>query len=145
MFKFGLEPVLNHRKTVEDNLQRELSVFKTLLKLEKKKLLSFKRAKMKSWGELQQKQMEGISVSEILLYVGFIERISKNLEKQEETVLEVETKFVQKREDVISAMKDRKTLEKLKEKSLMAYKQKLIKNEQSFLDEVAINRVAGGI
>ncbi|MBW1702549.1 MAG: flagellar export protein FliJ [Deltaproteobacteria bacterium] len=139
MYKFNLEPVLNQRKFVEENLQKELAVLKKLLAGEKKMLATFKSEENEVLGELQQRKEESITISDILLYVSFIEQLSRDIEKQEERVLDAEKRFDQKREDVIEAMKKRKILEKLKEKRLKLYQQKVIKNERDFLNEVGIN------
>ena len=140
MYKFSLEPVLNQRKLIEENLQKELAVFKKSLAEEKRKLRTYKRTKDKFLRKLQQKREESITISEMLLYVRFIERLSRDLEKQREKVLEVEKELDQKREALIEAMKNRKTLEKLKEKEWKTFRQQLTKKELDFLDEAAINR-----
>jgi flagellar FliJ protein len=140
MYKFTLEPVLNHRKIIEEELQKELADLKRRLVDEKRKLETYERAKSRSLAELQQKQEEGITAPEILLYESFIERLSRDLDKQKERVLGAEQKVDQKLEDLVAATKRRKTLDKLKEKGLEKYRRELLKNEQDFLNEVAVNR-----
>ena len=139
MYKFTLQPLLNHRKFIEETLQKELSLFKILLADEKKKLKDYEKARNRFLVELRQKQRESITVSENLLYFNFLVRLASDLDNQRDIVLDVEKKFDQKRDDLIEAMKNRKMLEKLKEKHLKAYNHKLMKNEQDFLNEVAIN------
>jgi flagellar FliJ protein len=124
---------------MEETLQKDLAVFKKLLAGERKRLWDFKKSRNKLLGELHEKQKKHITISEIILYLSFIEQLSKNLEKQEERVLDAEKKVDTKREDLIEAMKKRKTVEKLKEKGLKAYRQDLLKKEMNFLNEVAIN------
>ena len=138
MYKFTLQPLLNHRQSIEETLQKELSAFKRLLADEKKKLTDYERARNRFLVELQQKQRESITVSENLLYFNFLVRLDSDLDGQRDIVLDVERKFDRKRDDLIKAMKDRKTLDKLKEKRLKAYNYKLMKNEQDFLNEAAI-------
>lgn len=139
MYKFTIQPLLNHRKFIEEILQKELSLFKRLLADEKKKLKDYEKARNRFLVELRQKQRESITVSENHLYFNFLVRLASDLDKQRDIVLEVEKKFDQKRDDLIEAMKNRKMLEKLKEKHLKAYNHKLMKNEQDFLNETAIN------
>jgi flagellar export protein FliJ len=55
-------------------------------------------------------------------------------------VKESEKKYAQKRDDLIEAVKKRKTIENLKEKGLATYSRKLLKLDQDFLDEVSICR-----
>ena len=87
--------------------------------------------------QLQEKQTDGHLVSEIKLFVDFLDQLSKEMEAQRENVLEAERNFSLKRRDLIAAMKERKTLDRLKEKGLQAYEQEQFKKERSFMDEVA--------
>ena len=81
----------------------------------------------------------------MFLYLPFIEQLSKDIEKQKKNILELENDVEQKRQDLVGATKKKKTLEKLKDKGLKTYKQEMTKNEQEFLNEVAVNRFSGRI
>ena len=139
MYEFTLQSLLNHRKFIEETLQKELSLFKRSLIDEKKKLKDYEKARNNLLVKLQQKQRESITVSENLLYFNFLVRMASDIDKQRDRVRDVEKKFDQKRDDLIAAMKERKTLEKLKEKQLNAYNHKLMKIEQDFMNEAGIN------
>ena len=82
MYKFNLESLLHHRKYTEEICQKELAESKRLLSDEKKKLKDYKKEKQKCWTQLQQKQKEGNPASEILVYIHYIERLSKDLAGQ---------------------------------------------------------------
>jgi flagellar FliJ protein len=87
--------------------------------------------------QLQEKQTDGRPVSEIKLFVDFVEQLAKEMEVQRQNVLHAERDLNLKRQDLIAAMKKRKTLDRLKEKSLQAYEHEQLKKERSFMDEVA--------
>jgi flagellar FliJ protein len=87
--------------------------------------------------QLQEKQTDGRPASEIKLFVDFVEQLSKEMETQRQNVLQAERDFNLKRQDLIAAMKKRKTLDRLKEKGLQAYEQEQFKKERSLMDEVA--------
>jgi flagellar FliJ protein len=140
MYKFPLEPVLRHRSFIEENLQKELAMLKNMLSIEKKKLGSYRKARYEFLSELQKKEKEGITISEIVLYFSFIERLSNDIVKQRDRIFEAEKKVDQKRSELIDAMKNRKILEKLKEKKGEAYRQEVMKKEMRFLNEVAVDR-----
>jgi len=140
MYKFPLQPVLNHRKIVEEDLQKELAVLRKVVADEKQRLKTFKKTKNNLIGEMKQKQREGITISEMLMYLHFLDCLSRDLEKQKEVVLEVERKYEDKRQGLIEAMKNRKILGRLKEKQEKEYKHELIRNEQNFFNELSTNR-----
>jgi flagellar FliJ protein len=137
MYRFKLEPLLNHRRYQEEILQKELAGLKVRLAAEKDKLWLLRQKKRKYVQQLQEKQTDGRAVSEIKLFVDFVGRLSKDIEAQKQNVLKAERDFNRKRQDVIAAMKERKTLDRLKEKGLQAYEQEQFKKERNFMDEVA--------
>lgn len=139
MYNFTLQSLLNHRKFIEETLQKELALFKRSLIDEKKKLKDYEKVRNSLLVKLQQKQRESITVSENLLYLDFLVRMGSDLDKQRDRVLDIEKKIDRKRADLIEAMKAKKTLEKLKEKQLNEYNHKLMKNEQDFMNEAGIN------
>jgi len=137
MYRFNLEALLNHRRYQEEILQKELAGLKVRLAAEKDKLWVLRQKKRKYVQQLQEKQTDGRPASEIKLFVDFVDQLSKEMETQKNNVLEAERKFNLKRQDLIAAMKKRKTLDRLKEKGLQAYEQKQLKKERGFMDEVA--------
>ena len=139
-YRFNLEPVLNHRRLIEETLQKDLAILRISLSDENEKLLTYEESRVKLLEELQQIQKEGTTTSDILLYLPFIEQVSKDIERQKKRVLELEKQVEQNLKDLLEATKNKKALQKLKEKAFKTYNQKLIKNEQDFLNEVAVSQ-----
>ncbi|CAB1083527.1 hypothetical protein D1AOALGA4SA_11089 [Olavius algarvensis Delta 1 endosymbiont] len=142
MHRFKLEPLLRHRRHQEEICQKELAESERLLADEKSKLRRQKREKRINVQNLQVNQKEKIDVSVLILSMNYIEQLSKKIEEQKRCVREAGKKLNQKRNELIIIMKKRKTLEKLKEKSRLAYQQKTMQNERKFMDEVASTRQA---
>jgi flagellar FliJ protein len=140
MYRFRLEPVRTHRKYVEEGLQKRLGDCERLLTDERRKLFAFEQAIDRIAEELDKKQSRGISVSESLLYQRFFNRLVKDIDKQKKKVQAVEAEFVRKREDLLHAVKKRKTLDKLREKELSVYNDAVRKSELEFINEMAIGR-----
>jgi flagellar FliJ protein len=140
MYRFNLEPLLNHRRYQEEILQRELAGLKKSLAAEKDKLRVLKKKMLECLQNLQQKQKKGTCASEIKLFFDFTEHIFKQIQTQHRKVVEAEKRIYLKREELIAVMKKRKVLAKLKERGWQAYQQKLLKKERDFMDEVASRR-----
>ena len=138
MYKYTLEPVLNHRKIMEENLQKELGACKNMLAEEKRRLGRFVKSRHTLLRELKQKQEQGITGSEVILYLSFIEELTKDMEQQREKVAEIGNRVDRKREELVEVMKKRKTLERLKEKAWHAYQKEILKSEQDMMNELAI-------
>jgi len=139
MYKFRLEPVLRHRKLIEEDLQKEFGALTRQLFDERERLSNLEQVKNRFSGELQQKQVKSINVSDILLYTDFIQQVSKEIERQSKKILEAEKNVEQKREELVGAMKNRKTIDRLREKGLKAHLQRLSKKEQALSNEAGIN------
>jgi flagellar FliJ protein len=140
MYKFSLKTVLNHRRFIEEKLQKELGQLKEILFKERKILSDVRRTREQLSKELQDKQRQIITISETLLHVRFIEQLLRREDQQEEKILIAEKEVEQKREDLIEAMKNRKALEKLKEKGLQTYKHNRMRKEREFMNEMAAVR-----
>jgi flagellar FliJ protein len=137
MYQFNLEPLLNHRRYLEEVLQKELADLKIRLDAEKDKLWALRQKKRKTVLQLQERQTDGRAASEIKLYIDFVEHLSKEVEAKRQKVQEAERLFSLKRQDLVAAMKKRKILDRLKEKGLQAYEQEQLKKERNLMDEVA--------
>lgn len=120
--------------------QKELAKLQQKLATEQEKLHIEKRVKRLNLLELREKQRNSSTVSEIRLSLNYLAQLSKNIEIQTLRVQKVEKTVIQKRNELISIMKKRKTLEKLKDKEWQGYRQKLAKNERTLMDEVAAAR-----
>ena len=144
-YRFNLESVLNHRRLVEESLQKDLGILKISLIDENERLITYEDSRVKLLEELQQIQKKGTTTSDVLLYLPFIEQVSKDIDRQKERVLKLEKQVEQNRKDLLEATKKKKALQKLKEKAFKAYNQKLIKNEQDFLNEVSVSQFNRGI
>ncbi len=140
MYRFSLEPVLRHRKIIEEELQKEMAVLKRRLISEQAALLDLEKTKSRCLRELQEKQVRGIRAPEISLYSDFIGRVTIQMESQQKKVLGLENTVHKKREKLVKAMKDRKMVDQLKKNRLMVFEKNERRKEQKWIDEVAVMR-----
>jgi flagellar protein FliJ len=138
MYHFSLEPVLRHRKLIEEELQKEMAAKKRLLISEKEKLLGLENNKSGCLRELQEKQAKGIRALDISLYSDFIGQVTIQIEEQKKRVLSVEKNLSKKRKKLVKAMKERKTVDQLKKNRLKIYERNERRKEQKWIDEIAL-------
>ena len=137
MYRFKLEALLNHRRHQEEECQKELARTQRILVDEQGKLNRLKKEKRANVQKLQIKQKESIAVNDIILRLNYIQQLSKDIAIQSKYVQEAVNEVNQKRDALISIMKKRKTLEKLKDKKWQAYQKKLFQDELKLMDEFA--------
>ena len=140
MYQFKLQALLNHRRHQEEVCQIELAEAQRGLTDAQEKLRRLKKAKRENIQKLQTRQKEHHNVSDILIFINYIEQLSRDIEAQMQQVRKASKNVTQKRDNLIAIMKKRKTLEKLKEKERLDYQQKGMQAERKFNDEVASTR-----
>ena len=140
MFKFNLQPVLNHRQFIEDSLQKEYAHLKSRLAKQHDRLVRLEHKQQHLTEELHHKQHQGTTSSALLLYVDFLDQLHVDIKQLAEKITGLENQTALKRAELLAAMKNRKALEKLKEKKVSEHMAILAKAEQAFLDEIGINR-----
>ena len=142
MYHFKLEALLTHRRHQEEAAQKELAVVRRKLSGEREKLDRKKRLKQEILDDLQAKKNESATVSDMLLYMNYIQQLSKDIEDQALCVNEALKLVNQRRHELISIMQKHETLKTLKTKGHQAYQQKLRQNERKIMDELASIRHA---
>lgn len=140
MYRFSLESVLNHRRHTEDLLQKAFVHKKRELHRAEEELKALEKIKEENLSTLKQKQAAGAGISTILIYDSYIKQMSIRLKEQRHTIAELKNQLTEKRMALVEAMKQRKTLERLKEKERLVYKKALEKKDQIFLGDIAVNR-----
>ncbi len=140
MYRFKLQTLLNHRRHQEEVCQIELAEAQRGLTDAQEKLRRLKKAKRENIQKLQARQKEHHNISNILIFINYIEQLSRDIAAQIQQVRKASKNVKQKRDNLIAIMKKRRTLEKLKEKERLDYQQKGMQAERKFNDEVASTR-----
>ena len=94
----------------------------------------------KAQERLARKLSRCTTAADLITYQSYLHRLADDLEKQKKLVAAAQQKVDKKQAMLIDALKARKILDKLKEKQSLAYDQRLTRNEQIFMNEVAGSR-----
>ena len=137
MYKFRLDPLLNHRRYQEEVLQKELADKKKRLQAEQYTFRDLNNKKRQYLQQFETMQKQGRPASELKLYVDFIDHLKVELEAQMKRVKRAQAQCDSMRHALMVAMKKRKALEKLKKKGRKAFEQNQLKKERALLDDVA--------
>lgn len=113
---------------------------KRAVNIEKRKLESITKEKINCQQKLHQKQDDAKKINEIILCFNYLDKLSKDIDKQKRCLKEIEKEYEIKRSELIEAMKKRKTLDRLKEKEMKAFNYSEMKVEQDMMNEVAANQ-----
>ena len=140
MYRFNLQVLLDYRKRIEEGFQIELSLIQRELENARQALLSSQQEKTHYEEELAERESREVNLHESILYRDYLRGIRKKIEEQRGRVATIKIKFDKKQEELLAATKNRKVLEKVKEKHAKEFIQELEKKERAFVDEVGIRR-----
>jgi len=139
-FSFGFEALLNWKRNLEELSQIRLAKKMKQLKLQEEEIQRVKDQRFSKGRELIEKLTQEMKTSEYQVYKQYEEDSYNELLRKEEekrqTVREVEAE----QKELIALMKERKMLEKLKEKQFKKFKHQIEKLEQKTSDERVIVR-----
>ncbi len=140
IFNFSLESVLGYRKSVEDDVKRDLSALGKILTDTEEILVSLQDEYGRSVKGLELMQKGSVSPKELEMYLNFQKNLKEKIKSQEEQLKKVKIDWESKRDELVDASKEKKVLEVLKEKKAEEYRYDFAKNDQKEMDEVASNR-----
>ena len=136
---FRFETILRLNKKKEDLLQKGMGQINVHYQRQKDQQQFMQDATAVSKDELNQKKRSGVSLETMILYDNFSRGTRAHIEKQSEIISEINTKLEAKREEVVEAMRKRRTMEILKERDMLKERKVRERKETAILDEVASN------
>ncbi len=141
-FKYNLETVLKVRGIKEKKEQEKFAEKKRLYQTEKEKEESLRDNKRREEDDIRTVFKKGpvSDFEKVLRRHAHIGILKKDIETQVEKVIEASRVLEDQREKLVTAVKDKKIIEKDKEKTLEKHKKLMQDLELQFLDEIATQR-----
>jgi len=137
MFKFRLQKALEHRVEEEDRLKKEFLLKKNRLDSEKEILLQKEKLIEETIHKFNSIRMGNLNPMSLRNYETYLKKIKEEKVEQEKNVEQWRKITEEAKDCFVEARKERKILEKLKEKKHEIYKQEELKKEQKFIDELS--------
>ena len=135
-FKFRLQKVADTKARQEK--QKSVELARLFLELENQKQelrnLNFELENVQQ--EVFGKTVSGAPAKEILEYQRYIEKLQQDIHEQQQRVLDLEEKIEQVQAALLKINKEKKILERLREKRYLKYLQEQSREEQKLLDEM---------
>jgi flagellar FliJ protein len=140
-FVFKLEALLAIRKRREEEANIVLAGARARLNAARDFLEDLKERRRASFAEFKDKRARGdLLAMELQMWHKYLDFAEKEIEKAECVVEQLAQEVASALRAAEKAMKDRKSVEKLRERRLEQYKMELQAAEQKILDEIAITR-----
>lgn len=114
-FRFALQPVLAHRERIEDDRQQELAVAQHALNDATAELLRLHEEFRKNSNALRDDH-KSFDVEQLRLHYAHLEFLDRAITAQEAVVAQRKAEHAQARLRLLEAAKEKKALEKLKDR-----------------------------
>lgn len=138
--QFKLQNVLNYRKILEDQAQQKLAeTLQVQSDLHQQSQAATQQLELVI-AQVEQKQGEGLSIMELQLFEDEIFHQRQRQTRLAEQLDQINLILNECRLELMHAMRERKIIEKLKDKHLAEYLRKLDQKERVMLDEVSLRQ-----
>ena len=136
---FRFDIILRLNKNKENLLQKDMGRINSLYQQQQDRKQFVQDATEKSRNELNQRKRSNVGVETMILYDNFFQGTRAQGERQDKIISEISTRLEAKREEMVEAMRKRRTLEILKERVILKERKIRERKETAILDEVASN------
>lgn len=139
-FRFRLQTLLDHRLRKEDELKRGLGEIQRAIMREQQALEQLERGLREAAARHAQFSAETVDVEKEQLFRNFYSYLCLRIEDKQETICELNEKLDAQRDRVVEAMRERKTVESLRDRKFEEFRLNELRKEQAFLDDLATTR-----
>ena len=137
---FKLEAVLKHRQYKEESARKNFAEAVRELKRQQGTLAAMRATYEQYCQALRVRQDSGGSANSILLYARYLARLDSEIHAHQKIVATLARDTESKRQALMASLKDRKIIEKLKERHFFELDREERQAEQKLLSDVAISR-----
>ena len=143
-FSFPLQSLLNWKESLEEGSRLKVARKNILLKRQEEEIQELMSRREENDRELHQRMGKGLSIEDFLVYKQFGEKSYDDLVQLRMKRRETEEKIEEERARLVGLMKERKILEKVKERRMNAFRNEMEKQAQKQLDEMALRSYCRG-
>jgi len=134
-FRFPLEKILDYKKNIEDLKAGELNRSREKKKKEEDKLKYIEDKKEEIL--IENDSQENMTINQLNIATDYLFQLNDQIEKGAAKVLDADTEVDNKLDNLNEASKDKKAVEKLRERKLSEHKIFKKKVERKKTDEIA--------
>ena len=138
-FVFKLQKVLDVKTHKEEAIRNELQVLNYRIHHEDARLKNMKEEFEKTLNEFKDVQEQRLFIEELRYYQVYFAKIKIDIQNQLQKIEDLKQELETVRNRYIEASKEKKILEKLKDRDFDRFKDMMEKVEQGILDEIGIN------
>ncbi len=136
-FRFRLETVLKLRRRKEEAAQQELAVCQTLLLRELEAAVALEEARESARQQLAKDQAQALPAQHLHQYNLYMQKLSAEQARREMQAAVLEVEQEAKREALVSASRDKRVLEKLRDRRWATHLAECTAQERRITEDIA--------
>lgn len=136
VYKFKLQKLLDYKIKVEEEKRNKLGSALKRLENEKRRMFELKRKFSDMEGLYRQKTSQGMSVNELKILANYIDYYKRDIKEQKVRIKMAEDYVTVCREELIYATREKRMIEKLREKDYSKYLYEEQKKEEKLIDDL---------
>jgi len=141
-FNFKLASILSIKEKMEDLKKNEFGKAVMALEAEKARLVVLQDTKMLCIQSFRDSLATGVKPDDLAQHNTYIDRLKVLIKQQEQAILRAEEYVEVKRLELVEAMRERKTMDTLKDHAYEAYLEEEKQAEQKVIDEIVSYKTA---
>lgn len=142
--KFELQQVLDYRVELEKLRKQDFASARQALDAAEERLLQQQQQADQVAGQFVSAQQQIDNISEMQFYADFFARKRDELKEQQKRIMQLDLLLEERRTELAQATKDKKVMERLKEKQAQAFRKEQAYKEGLLLDELATRKNGQG-
>ena len=141
LFRFRLNSVLRFRKRKREDKRLELRALEQAKEQIVSEIDRLEQSLVRQRTEMDKQRGKFVSVAELRLAADFVQKVTDRIRERRGVLAIVEEKAAAKREELLEANRDVKSLEQLRERRRERHRVEEAREEQKLTDEVGQRKV----
>jgi flagellar export protein FliJ len=142
-FKFRFAALLRYRKRVIDRLSLELSDLQRRLLEREAEMFHLETRLSACTADLAERIAGRVEPELIIMYHNYMHILGDSIELVQQEIAHLRGQVRDKTKQVVAASKDKKIVEKIRKRDMVAFSKLLEETDRKILDEVGANRASG--
>ena len=135
-FRFRLEKVMTAKQCIEDRKKQDLAVAERTLEREERALSDLHDLEEKCRRAMLRERTGRIDIAWEEVHRARFEHLMRDICRQIEAVEHSRRRVSRERDELVECSKERRTLEKLKERNFIEHMREWLRSEQKVTDEI---------
>ncbi len=134
-FAFGLDKVLSYKRQYEDSVRSEHAAILHEVLVQEEKIAQLDEQDADTRREMEEEKQKGCLILQMRTYENYLSYLREEIKRQTKILETLKAREEKKRQELIAAKTETKSLDKLKEKRLEEYRHGEQKEQEQLVEE----------